>query len=418
MADKLSFKDVAAKILESAEEPLTAQEIVDLAMQDGLLMTDGKTPEATMAAQLYIDIKNPKTKFKKVGRGKFTLSERTDSSASPLVLIEQQNRLVQNALLERLYEMDPFEFEFLIADLLKEIGYEQVEMTKRSGDKGIDVTANLTMDGVTNVKTVIQAKRYKKGNNIAGKIIAQLRGSAEVDQRGLVITTSDFTSDAIKEAKAQNKMPVSLINGEKLVSLLIKYEVGVKKDTVDVFSIDLDYFENEIDSTKYGQETSKGRSVWPLPGGTDSYVESLFDFLAAVSQGGHSKDYYISWFINSYENVNSEKSANSYTNVPRNMGLTEMNDGKIVLTEAGRRILESRDKEDLYEVISENILAFEEITEFLRTSGEAQTEQSILQYLRENLDIEWKTYAQVTYRLLWLLNLGKIKRSEDGYVIV
>jgi len=61
--------------------------------------------------------------------------------------------------------MDPFQFEFLIADLLTQIGYENVEVTRRSGDKGIDVTANLTMDGITNVKTIIQAKRYKKGNS-------------------------------------------------------------------------------------------------------------------------------------------------------------------------------------------------------------------------------------------------------------
>ena len=58
------------------------------------------------------------------------------------------------------------------------------------------MTANLTVGGLTNVKTVIQVKRYKKGNNISGKYITQLRGSAEVDQRGLIITTSDFTKDA------------------------------------------------------------------------------------------------------------------------------------------------------------------------------------------------------------------------------
>ena len=180
---KLSFKEVAAQILKSANEPLSAKEIVELAIQEGILSTEGQTPEATMAAQLYVDInKNKKSKFKKVGKGKFILIEQTESSTSPLLLIEKQNNLVKKALMQTLYEMDPFQFEFLIADLLKAIGYENVEVTKRSGDKGIDVIANLTMDGITDVKTIIQAKRFKKGNNIAGKIITQLRGSAEVDQ--------------------------------------------------------------------------------------------------------------------------------------------------------------------------------------------------------------------------------------------
>ena len=239
----MSFKKTAEHILKTSDEPLSAQEIAEQALQQGILSTEGKTPEATMAALLYVDIKeNKKTKFKKVGKGKFTLIEQTDSSTSPLLLIEKQNSLVKKALMKKLYDMDPYQFEFLIADLLKEIGYENVEATKKSGDKGIDVIANLTMDGITNVKTIIQVKRFKAGNNISGKIITQLRGSAEVDQRGLVITTSDFTKDAVQESKAPNKMPVSLVNGEKLLKLLIKHGVGIKKETVEVFSVDNEYF--------------------------------------------------------------------------------------------------------------------------------------------------------------------------------
>ena len=119
--------------------------------------------------------------------------------------------------------MDPFQFEYLVAELLTKIGYEKVEVTRRSGDKGIDVVGNLTVGGLTDVKTVIQAKEYKKGNNISGKYITQLRGSAEVDQRGLIITTSDFTKDALDEARATNKMPVALVNGTKLIELLFKF---------------------------------------------------------------------------------------------------------------------------------------------------------------------------------------------------
>jgi restriction system protein len=225
----MSFKDAATHILKAANEPLSAQEIVERAMQQGILSTEGKTPAATMGAQLYVDInKNKKSKFKKVGRGKFTLKEQTDSATTPLLVIENQNALVKEALMKKLYEMDPYQFEFLIADLLKDIGYENIEVTRSSGDKGIDVSATLTMGGITDVKTIIQAKRFKKGNNVPGRIIAQLRGSAEVDQRGMVITTSDFTRDAVSEAKASNKMPVSLINGEKLLSLMQKHRIGIK----------------------------------------------------------------------------------------------------------------------------------------------------------------------------------------------
>lgn len=214
---KLSFKEAAIRILKQAEEPLSAKEITEIALDEELIETSGATPEATMAAKLYTDINNnSSSKFKKVGRGMFALKKQTESAKSPLLAIQNQNELVKMKLIEKIQEMDPFQFEYLTAELLRKIGYENVDVTKRSGDKGIDVVGNLTVGGLTNVKTVIQVKRYKTGNNISGKYITQLRGSAEVDQRGLIITTSDFTKDAINESKATNKMPVALVNGQKL----------------------------------------------------------------------------------------------------------------------------------------------------------------------------------------------------------
>lgn len=416
---KLSFKEAALQVLKSENEPLSAKEIVDIAYQKDLLSTEGKTPEATMAAQIYVDInKNKKTKLKKVGRGKFSLREQTESPSTPLLLIDKQNSLVKKALMQKLYDMDPFQFEFLVADLLKKIGYENVEVTKKSGDKGIDVAANLTMDGITNVKTIIQAKRFKKGNNISGKIITQLRGSAEVDQRGLIITTSAFTKDAISESKAQNKMPVSLVDGDKLLSLLLNYRIGIKTDKVTLFSLDNEYFENEEVVEKRQTDTGKLRGIWPLPGGVNSYIDTLFKYLRVVNDGTNTRADLIKWYINNFDNVKSEKTANGYINVPRNMGLTRLVNAKIQLTKEGQEILISQDLDLLYYTISNNILAFDDIVEFMKTSEEAQSEQSILEYLKENFDIEWSTFAQVNFRLLWLMNLGKIKKNDEGYLPV
>jgi restriction endonuclease Mrr len=414
----MSFKDAAIHILKAANEPLSTQEIVERAMQQGILSTEGKTPAATMGAQLYVDInKNKKSKFKKVGRGKFTLKEQTDSATTPLLVIENQNALVKEALTRKLYEMDPYQFEFLIADLLKDIGYENIEVTRSSGDKGIDVSATLTMGGITDVKTIIQAKRFKKGNNVPGRIIAQLRGSAEVDQRGMVITTSDFTRDAVSEAKASNKMPVSLINGEKLLSLMLKHRIGIKAESITVYSLDNEYFENEEDIERRPQISGKNRSLWPLPGGINSYVDTLFKYLEAVSGGLNTRRELIEWYKKNFDNVKSDKTANGYINVPKNMGLTHLDNGRIKLTQAGAEALESIDVNLLYETISSNILAFDDIVEYMKTSGEIQTEQSILEFLKENFDIEWQSFAQVTYRLLWLMNLGKISRVEGGYAL-
>jgi restriction endonuclease Mrr len=414
---KLSFKEAAVKILQDADEPLSAKEITEIALEDELIDTSGITPEATMAAQLYTDInKNASSKFKKVGRGKFALKRQTESAKSPLLAIQNQNELVKNKLIERIYEMDPFQFEYLIAELLRKIGYENVDVTRGTGDRGIDVTANLTVGGLTNVKTVIQVKRYKKGNNISGKFITQLRGSAEVDQRGLIISTSDFTKDALDESKALNKMPVALVNGEKLIKLLFAYKVGVKEEIVQVYSIDSELFENELtDSIRKGSE-NKSRSMWPLPGGNYSYIETLISFLERVNKSKSDREQLIKWFVDSFDTVSSFKTANGYLNVPKNMGLIQFKNGICELTEAGKEYLANKDLDFLYRTTANNILAFEEVFEFIQSAPGPKVDQEILEYVNETFDVEWNTLAQVNFRLLWLINLGKLIKTEDGYV--
>lgn len=406
---KFSFKQAAIKILMEAEEPLSAKEITEIALKDEMIETSGATPTATMAAQLYTDT----GKFKKVGKGLFALKKQTESAKSPLFAIQNQNILVKQKLIETIHEMDPFQFEFLIAELLRKIGYENVEVTKRSGDKGIDVKGNLTVGGLTNVKTVIQAKRYKKGNNISGKFITQLRGSAEVDQRGLIITTSDFTKDAVSEAKANNKMPVALVNGKKLIELLYKYKVGVKEEIVSVYSIDSELFENELSDSS--STNNKSRSIWPLPGGINSYVETLNELLAHVKGSKNNKSELINWFVRNYENVSSKKTAAGYLFVPKNMGLITFKDKVCILTDEGKHYLRTKDLEYLYKMISLNILAFEEIHQLLLNSPEPKADIEILDYVNENFDVQWSTLAQVNFRLLWLINIGKVEKTDEGY---
>jgi len=413
----LSFKEAAIKILSEAEEPLSAKEITKIAIDEGIIDPFKDTHEATMAAKLYEDINNNNSsKLKKVGKGLFALKKQTESAKSPLLAIQNQNELVKKNLIEKIQDMDPFQFEYLVAELLRKIGYENVEVTKRSGDKGIDVVGNLTVGGLTNVKTVIQVKRYKAGNNISGKYITQLRGSAEVNQRGLIITTSDFTKDAISEAKATNKMPVALVNGKKLIELLFNYRVGVKEETVSVFSINSELFENELSDLTVKGMQNKSKSIWPLPGGINSYVITLNILLEKLSKQTYKRKELIKWFTTDFDNVSSSKTANGYLNVPRNMGLIRYNNEKVELTELGQKYYQNKDLDFLFKIISDHIYVFEEIHQFLLGSNKPKTDQEILEYVVENFDVSWTTLAQVTFRLLWLINLSKVKKVENGYI--
>jgi len=410
-----TFKEVAQQILKNQNKPLSAKEITKIAIDNNMLTTEGKTPEATMAAHLYTDIKkNSNSVFMKVGKGKFTLKDKKGSVDSPELLIQKQNETVRRELKEKLHEMDPYMFEFLVGDLLAKIGYENVEVTRRSNDGGVDILANLTVGGVTNVKTIIQVKRFK--SNVDVKVIRELRGSAEVDQRGLVITTSNFNKGAIEESQAPNKMPVSLVDGDKLLDLMFQYGVGIKKESKVIYTLDDDYFESDVGTNIGAIKTDKNMAIWPLPGGINSYIDSLKMVLQAINDGINTKDKIIKWFIQTFENVNSEKSAGGYSQVPRNIGLVTVHDGKYILTEDGSNYLKTCDNDFLFEIINKNVFGFEEILEFLSSSDEPQKEQDILDYLTENHSVEWTTFAQVTFRLLWLINIGKISKVEDGYI--
>ena len=417
---KFTFKEAAVKILEEADEPLSANSITNIALNKNMIKSVGSTPDATMGAILYTDINNNKSsQFKKLGKGLFSLKKQTISSKSPLLAIDNQNNLVKKKLIEKLQSIDPFQFEYLIAELLKKIGYENVEVTNRSRDKGIDIIANLTVGGLTSVKTVIQVKRFKTGNNIPGNIITQLRGSAEVDQRGLIITTSDFTKAARAEAKESKKMPVSLVNGEKLVELLFKYKTGIKEEVVKVYSLDSEFFENDFqeENSRFAEETKK-KSLWPLPGGINSYLDTLYSLLDFINLSRNKKSSVLKWLNDNYDNISSQKTANGYLNVPKNMGLIEFINNYCTLTDAGRKVVESKKINYLHEVISNNILAFDDTYKFLLNSDDAKTEEEILEYINDNFNTEWSTTMQVIYRLQWLINLNKVKKIDGKYIAI
>jgi len=72
-----SFKDIAYQILEEAGKPLHSKEITKIALEHGWLKTAGKTPEATMNAQLIVDIntKKERSRFVKTGPSVFGLNQ-------------------------------------------------------------------------------------------------------------------------------------------------------------------------------------------------------------------------------------------------------------------------------------------------------------------------------------------------------
>jgi len=148
----------------------------------------------------------------------------------------------QIALLkERLSEMAPQRFERLVGDLLEAMGYEDVAVVGQAGDRGIDVIGTVQV-GITTVREVVQVKRHK--NNINRKVVDQLRGALPYHQaiRGTLIALSRFASGCAEAALYPGAAPITLIDGDRLIQLLIEHEIAVTRREAHLTEIDEDYF--------------------------------------------------------------------------------------------------------------------------------------------------------------------------------
>ncbi len=159
-----------------------------------------------------------------------------------LSAIKEHNDAQVKKLRERLGKMDPYKFEALVKDLLEAMDYEDVSVTKQSGDKGVDVVGHFQF-GITQIKEVVQVKRHQ--GSITRPVLDQLRGALPYHQaiRGTIITLGKFAQGCKDAAIFPGAAPITLIDGDKLMELLLKHGVGVKKRQATLIEIDESTFE-------------------------------------------------------------------------------------------------------------------------------------------------------------------------------
>lgn len=152
-------------------------------------------------------------------------------------LVRKQENTVRESLLELLLDMDPFAFEHLIKRLLEEMDYQNVEVTARSGDGGVDVVADIEL-GITSVREVVQVKKHRRP--IQRKDLDALRGSLYRFNavRGTIVTTARFAKGTQEAAFATGAAPITLIDGDKLIDMLIEHGIGVRKRTIEMLEVD------------------------------------------------------------------------------------------------------------------------------------------------------------------------------------
>jgi len=145
----------------------------------------------------------------------------------------------QTQLLSLLQTMTPHGFENFCKYLLRVYGFEKVEVTPVGKDGGIDGYGVLQLNPFVSFKVIFQCKRYL--GTVSRAQVGDLRNAmiGRAD-KGIMITTGIFSEDAKREASREGAPPIELIDGQQLIDMLEKEEIGVKPRTV--YDIDYAFF--------------------------------------------------------------------------------------------------------------------------------------------------------------------------------
>ncbi|MCY7406148.1 MAG: restriction endonuclease [Alkalinema sp. CAN_BIN05] len=165
--------------------------------------------------------------------------ESTDETIAPNDTADSEDSSYRKRLLDVMLALPPSGFERLCQRLLRESGFEQVIVSGRSGDGGIDGQGILQVNPFVSFKFLFQCKRY-----IGTVVVSQVRDfrgamSGRAD-KGIILTTGTFTSDAQKEAVRDGVPPIELVHGDKLLDMFEKLELGLTPRKT--YGVDLHFF--------------------------------------------------------------------------------------------------------------------------------------------------------------------------------
>lgn len=148
----------------------------------------------------------------------------------------------KSQVLNYLRTMSPKNFERFCLYLLRVNNFENLQLTGKSHDEGIDGIGILKINPFVSFKVLFQAKRYKDGNNVSRDKIGDFRNAmiGRAD-KGIFITTSKFTQEAIKEANRNGAPQIELVDCDKLIKMIEISKLGLKP--VTTYEVDTTFFQ-------------------------------------------------------------------------------------------------------------------------------------------------------------------------------
>ncbi|MHB1869129.1 MAG: restriction endonuclease, partial [Nitrososphaerales archaeon] len=202
----------------------------------------------------FVEFWNPgKHKMQGAPRDNDRDSFQEDTKHTPEEVLDNEFQRIQlnlsEEILESVKKCPPEFFERLVIDLVVSMGYggsrkEAGQVIGKSGDEGIDGVIKEDRLGLEVI--YIQAKRWQGsvGRPEIQKFVGAMHGQKA--GKGIFITTSSFTKDALDYADGIKDLKFVLIDGDNLAQHMIESDIGVSTvNSYSVKKIDADYFAEE-----------------------------------------------------------------------------------------------------------------------------------------------------------------------------
>lgn len=151
----------------------------------------------------------------------FDAGEAEAEAATVAMNVEIAEEAAWGQIQVHLSTMDPYDFQDLVAALLKAMGYHVGWVSPPGPDRGIDIVAYTDPLGAEGPRIKVQVKRRQEKTNVDGvRSFLAVLGSHDV---GLYISAGGFTSDAEREVRSQENRRITLIDLEKLFELWVEH---------------------------------------------------------------------------------------------------------------------------------------------------------------------------------------------------
>ena len=144
-----------------------------------------------------------------------------EDGATPSVTIEEAEENAWREIEDYLTSMPPYDFQQLVAALLRAMGYHVAWIAPPGKDGGIDIVAHTDPLGTRVPRIKVQVKRRQDKVTVEGmRSFMAVLGDQDV---GIFVSTGGFTKDAESEARLQEKRQLTLVDLQRLFDLWVEH---------------------------------------------------------------------------------------------------------------------------------------------------------------------------------------------------